>query len=374
MKVAVCELGRRQPARAGALDERAGLGRQLVEGLQVGVVQRRHQQGVVERDGDADVDTREADDVLAEDAGVEPRVLAQRQRHRANDEVVQRRHVAVLELRELRPHRHRAGHVDLGGELELRDLRARLDHPAPDRPLHRAELDPRLGASTVGRAASPASDGAACACAPSGMAAAARTSARTMRPPGPVPETEASGTPSSAAVRRATGVAATRAARSCDGDVGPLTGAGRHRGGWCRDRCARCGRASTAAARRATTAPSAAVPPSGTTISASVPVVSASSETVALSVSISAISSPRVTVSPTAFSHLTTVASSIESESLGIRTSTVVCSPPLNLRTPAGRRVSGREQQGHSPRAPGSAPRSPRRRASPAPRRFRTGW
>ncbi len=61
--------------------------------------------------------------------------------------------------------------------------------------------------------------------------------------------------------------------------------------------------------------------PAGTTILASVPSSTASTSMVALSVSISAITSPAATLSPSFFSHLETLPSSIVGESAGIRIS-----------------------------------------------------
>ena len=61
--------------------------------------------------------------------------------------------------------------------------------------------------------------------------------------------------------------------------------------------------------------------PSGTRILPSVPSSTASTSMVALSVSISAITSPDLTVSPSFFSHLARLPFSIVGESAGIRTS-----------------------------------------------------
>jgi hypothetical protein len=61
------------------------------------------------------------------------------------------------------------------------------------------------------------------------------------------------------------------------------------------------------------------VVPSGTTILASVPSSTASTSIVALSVSISAITSPGFTFSPSFFSHLARLPFSIVGDSAGIR-------------------------------------------------------
>ena len=61
--------------------------------------------------------------------------------------------------------------------------------------------------------------------------------------------------------------------------------------------------------------------PSGTRIFPSVPSSTASTSMVALSVSISAMTSPDLTASPSFFSHLARLPFSIVGESAGIRTS-----------------------------------------------------
>jgi hypothetical protein len=61
--------------------------------------------------------------------------------------------------------------------------------------------------------------------------------------------------------------------------------------------------------------------PAGTTILASVPSSTASTSIVALSVSISAITSPAATLSPSFFNHLETLPSSIVGDSAGIKIS-----------------------------------------------------
>ena len=80
---------------------------------------------------------------------------------------------------------------------------------------------------------------------------------------------------------------------------------------------------------RAIVSPTGSVSPSFATI-VSVPSESASYVMLALSVSISTSSSPRLTSSPSDFSHLRIVPSSIESERRGIATSAMPGSVPAN--------------------------------------------
>jgi hypothetical protein len=74
--------------------------------------------------------------------------------------------------------------------------------------------------------------------------------------------------------------------------------------------------------------PTGTVPPSSTTILRSTPAPKASISTFALSVSISAITSPPLTVSPSFFSHLMTLPVSMASDSFGMNTLVIMrCTP-----------------------------------------------
>ena len=267
----------------------------------------------------------------------------------------------------------------------MRRRRLRLGHPPRDRLLELASARPprprpsrspgfsRGTGASARRARGPAAGaGAAPACAPS-------TSALMIRPPGPDPVSEPRSTPFSSAIRRASGLALTRPSPSprwrglaagASGWVGEaeLRGLG-WSGGWGLRRGIRsmdartpgaAGGAWTAEAvptgvprppplaprrrrhrhRRPRTEPplprqparsprrSAACRPLGATISIRVPAASDSKTMFALSVSISTSSSPSATSSPTDFIHLSTVPSSIESESRGMTMSSAIRSRP----------------------------------------------
>ena len=73
--------------------------------------------------------------------------------------------------------------------------------------------------------------------------------------------------------------------------------------------------------------------PSGTTMRDRMPSSTASTSIVALSVSISAMMSPDFTVSPSFFSHLESVPSSMVGDRAGIRMSTDMYQAPVNGRT-----------------------------------------
>ncbi len=162
---------------------------------------------------------------------------------------------------------------------------------------------------------------------------AASISFFTTRPPGPVPCRAARSSPLASAILRARGEALIRSAPV----VGGGTGAGTDRDSPDPSSAAATGAgmsvvsglssaspspspavSSPSSRKMARVAPIAAVPPSSTRISERIPSSNASIAMVALSVSISAISSPISTSSPTCLSHLTTVPSVMVSESFGI--------------------------------------------------------
>ncbi len=185
---------------------------------------------------------------------------------------------------------------------------------------------------------------------PAGRAAGAGeaelTSALTIRPPGPDPDSCERSMPASRAIRRASGEAFTRplSARSRGGETGasPLPedvgGAGTRRSRLPAD-TARSGAADTPASpMRAISSPMRTVCPSATRIR-SVPSASASKVTVALSVSTSASGSPSDTSSPSDFSQRTIVPSSIESDRRGMTTSGMTPLQPA-LSTPARSRTA----------------------------------
>ena len=126
---------------ADALGQRARVARDLPERLGVGVEDGRHDQRVLTRDRDADVDARVQLELAVAVGAVRARELAQRQRGRLDDEVVERRRRIVPGGRlELLAELDRVLHVDLAGEHELRRGRLGLRHPARDRLLQPREL------------------------------------------------------------------------------------------------------------------------------------------------------------------------------------------------------------------------------------------
>ena len=191
---------------------------------------------------------------------------------------------------------------------------------------------------------------------------AARTSFSTMRPCGPEPWTEARSMPPSLAMRLASGEAKTRLPAACPAPFGFAAAPGRSEPGRRGHRT--CGRrrrprwrwpaagvrrrVPPAPARPRPSAPEPAAPPpagavtlfgsspspaisamswltgtsavpSGTTILARMPSSTASTSMVALSVSISAMTSPDFTVSPSFFSHLARLPFSMVGDRAGIR-------------------------------------------------------
>ena len=111
----------------------------------VGVADHRHDQAVVERDRDADVRRAVLVELAVDPGAVELRVVAQRERAGAHDQVVDRELDALVgELGvELLAQRERLAHVDLALQVEVRHLRLRLAHAARDGAQHRARLDAR---------------------------------------------------------------------------------------------------------------------------------------------------------------------------------------------------------------------------------------
>ena len=169
----------------------------LGERLPVRVEHDGHEQRVVRGNGDADIDARVALDLAVDVRGVEAREVAQRSGRRLHDEVVERRHVVAL-VACLAPPRRDLRHVDVRRDGEEGNRGRRLDHPARDRRLRRRQLDD---------VTSPFPSAAAVARPRVAPAAALVTSSLVIRPPGPVPAMSWSETPSSTAVRLATGVA-----------------------------------------------------------------------------------------------------------------------------------------------------------------------
>ena len=108
--------------------------------LPVGVGDDRHEQRVVDRNGDADVDARVALDAPVDVRRVESRKLAQNECGGLDDEVVERGRVLGL-LPRAAAKRDDLRHVGVGRDGEGRDLRSRLRHATRDRRLCRRQLD-----------------------------------------------------------------------------------------------------------------------------------------------------------------------------------------------------------------------------------------
>ena len=181
---------------------------------------------------------------------------------------------------------------------------------------------------------------------------AASTSRRRMRPCGPLPVRAARSTPPSPAMRRASGLAKIReppmfgvavagvmvAKVVVVGTIaaGAATGAGSAGAGSAGTGSgATTGAAATSAAlspssaRRAIAVPTATPSaPLSTRMAARTPSSTASTSIVALSVSISAMTSPLLTVSPTATFHFARVPVSMVGDSAGIRISIAISMPP----------------------------------------------
>ena len=198
---------------------------------------------------------------------------------------------------------------------------------------------------------------AAAGAAAGALPAAASMSARTIRPPGPLPWMPDRSMFCACASLRASGEALTRspsarggAAAGCGGAGGVSTGACRRRQPselrrpWARLRASAepARRCRPWALRREASSPSPAMiaigaptftpsVPSGTRILAILPSSTASNSIVALSVSISARMSPDFTSSPSLTSHLASVPSSIVGESAGILSSMGMRARPERL-------------------------------------------
>src|SRR4051794_18462401 len=177
-------------------------------------------------------------------------------------------------------------------------------------------------------------------------------SARTMRPFGPLPLRLERSIPACLAIRLASGEAKMRSPLSCPFGCGAGPGRGASActcgvaagagadacapGAWAADACGLDASAlspsPTSTAIGAFTFTPAV--PSGTRILPSTPSSTASTSMVALSVSISAITSPALTSSPSFFSQRASVPSVMVGESAGIRM-LVAISPPLMKRDAA---------------------------------------
>ena len=169
-------------------------------------------------------------------------------------------------------------------------------------------------------------------------ATASSTSARIIRPCGPVPVNAAKSTPLSPAMRRASGLAKIRVRDATAGETGPGTGAATGIGAETgatgsfagATRAAAGATSAVGSVSEAGSSPSSARTaitaftatfwlPSATMNFAIMPSSSASTSIVALSVSISAITSPDRTASPSPTTHLARVPSVIVGDSAGIR-------------------------------------------------------
>ena len=93
---AVAQVGELERPTPGGVREPPRLRGDLGERLPVGVEDDRDEQGVVGRDGDADVDARVALDLSVDVGRVEAREVPERVRSRLDDEVVERGHDVAL--------------------------------------------------------------------------------------------------------------------------------------------------------------------------------------------------------------------------------------------------------------------------------------
>ncbi len=205
-------------ARAGPFSGLRQLDRQLDDVLLVDVAQDRHEQAAVRVHGHADVHVVLEDDLLGRhvDRRVELREALQRRGHDLQGD---RRHreLAAGGFRPLGEARTQLLEVRDVGLVALRDVRHREPRPAPG--ARRSCVAPRASACARSR---PTSRNPAALPAPGRRARAAvargppedmtfftwaLTSSAEMRPPGPVPATWLTSTPSSRATRRTDGAA-----------------------------------------------------------------------------------------------------------------------------------------------------------------------
>ena len=157
-----------------------------------------HEQRVVGRDRDPDVDARVALDRAVDVRRVEARKLAQRRGGGLDDEVVERRSASPSSAR---APRRSAAISDMSTSAET----VKTGIVVADSTIRRAIVACVAVSSTM--RASPSAGGRGLLRRRPEPAAAFWTSSRVIRPPGPVPAMPWSETPSSTAVRRATGVA-----------------------------------------------------------------------------------------------------------------------------------------------------------------------
>ena len=213
------------PARTRSASARDSRG-DLAERLAVGVEHGRDDERVLAGHRDADVHARVELELAVAVGAVRAREVDQRERAGLDHEVVERRHRLALGGGRLELLAQVDGllHVDVDVEHEVRRGGLRLRHPPRDRLLEAREVlrrrlalaglrvaghDRRRGLALLLLRLGLGPAAGASAFAPSPLAAAS-TSALTIRPPGPVPWSCPSSSPSSRAIRRATGDALAR--------------------------------------------------------------------------------------------------------------------------------------------------------------------
>ena len=103
------------------------------------VTKHRRDEAVVQRHRDTDVRAVEHADGLTLERGVDAGVVQQRDRARANHEVVHRDLRLALERVQLLAQAPRAVHGDLGGDVEVRHRRLAERHALGDGGAHRGE-------------------------------------------------------------------------------------------------------------------------------------------------------------------------------------------------------------------------------------------
>jgi hypothetical protein len=102
----------------------------------IGVADHRRDQSLRRGDGDADVDLAVLRDRVVAPARVHRRMVTQRERDAADDEIVET-DLHAADLDQLLPHREQVRDVVIGGEIEMRDRSRRLGKPLRDRAAHR---------------------------------------------------------------------------------------------------------------------------------------------------------------------------------------------------------------------------------------------